>query len=220
MYYLYKVRHVGTPDSYIGVTTNSPKKRFACHISDAKRGSEYHLHRAIRKYGEKEFDLTVLMRGEDEKIAYLMEKRFIALFKPSYNMTAGGEGSPGFNPSKETRRLLSEIRTGHGNPFYGRHHTDIAKKKMSEGKLGRPSGRRGVKTKPWSEETRKKHSLSRKGRIPWNKGLVGTFKLSEESKRKIGDSKRGKKRAVTWGDKISKSLKGRKITWSTKKKNE
>ena len=31
-----------------------------------------------------------------------------------------------------------------------------------------------------------------KGRIPWNKGLVGVYKLSEETRRKIGEAIKGR----------------------------
>lgn len=58
------------------------------------------------------------------------------------------------NPSPETRKKLSEARTGEKNPFYGKHHTLETKAKISE-----------AKQNP-SDETRAKISAANKGRKP------------------------------------------------------
>ena len=59
----------------------------------------------------------------------------------------------GKKASKETRELLSTIRMGEKNSFYGKHHTEETKERIREANIG----------KKHSEETRKKMSQSRKG---------------------------------------------------------
>ena len=87
--------------------------------------------------------------------------------------------------SEETRRKLSEARTGEKNHLYGKRHSTETRRKISEGKTG----------KKCSEETKRKMSEVRKGkpipwlkdRTPWNKGKKGT-PHSAETKRKISKS--------------------------------
>ena len=45
--------------------------------------------------------------------------------------------------------------------------------------------------KPRSEETKKKISMSRKGKSPWNKGKKNIY--SEETRKRLSDSHKGKK---------------------------
>lgn len=55
-------------------------------------------------------------------------------------------------------------------------------------------------------ENRSCRKCMNRGIIPWNKGS----NLSEEHKKNISNSEKG--REITWGDKISKSRKGRKLS--------
>ena len=69
--------------------------------------------------------------------------------------------------SEETRKKMSEAKKGEKNAFYGKHHTDDTRRKISEAHKGHHH----------SEDTRIKMSESHKGRIPWNKGKKGlTYK--------------------------------------------
>lgn len=45
--------------------------------------------------------------------------------------------------------------------------------------------------------------------------MIG-HKQTEETKQKIRQAKLGKTREITWGDSLSKSLKGRQVTWGSK----
>ena len=71
--------------------------------------------------------------------------------------------------------------------------TETTRMKMSKRMLGRPSPRKGATV---SDETRKRMSDSAKGRKPWNKGKKGTFKHTEEAKKRIGSASKGNKYAT------------------------
>jgi len=112
------------------------------------------------------------------------------------NLTDGGEGLSGRVLSEETRRKLSEVHKG-------KTLSEEHKIKLSEAKKGKTSNRKGVilseetkikmseaKKNP-SEETRKKISDAHKANKtipPSRKGSI----LSEEHRRKIGESNKGK----------------------------
>jgi len=110
-----------------------------------------------------------------------------------------------YQQTEEYRKKVS----GSGNSFYGKHHT-----KKTKGKISKTN--KGKKRLPFSEEHKRKISLSkigkklskkdaerlrklRKGKTPWNKGLKGFgvfFKgkhHTRESKLKIGIAHRGEK---------------------------
>jgi group I intron endonuclease len=86
----------------------------------------------------------------------------------------------------------------------GRKASEETKRKMSESRKGRVSPMKG---KTFSEESRRKISESLKGR-----------KHSEETKRKMSETKKGKPRSEETKRKISESLKGRKHSEETKRK--
>jgi len=113
--------------------------------------------------------------------------------------------------------LMSEIgktKTGESNNFYGRKHSKESKRKNSEAKKryfrdkknrekassstkkGMGKFREQFTDEEWAERYRKigeKNKISNKGQTPWSKGK----KLSDEHKKKIGDSVRktkGKKK--------------------------
>ena len=87
-----------------------------------------------------------------------------------------GEKHPlyGKHPSEETRRKIGEankgLLSGEKNPMFGKHHSEETRRKISESK------------KNISDETRRKMSLSHKGKL-----------ISEEQKKKISYAMKGEK---------------------------
>jgi hypothetical protein len=106
-------------------------------------------------------------------------------------------------------------RNGNRNPFYGKHHTETTKIKISKARLGIVPWNKGIprtdeekkriskssigkhipeilgnKNPAKRPEVRKRMSLSHKGQLAWNKGLnVET----DERVKKYGDAHKGEK---------------------------
>lgn len=135
---------------YWGMTEATARKRCQDHFKNARNGSRFPVHCAIRKYGIENVKVFTRVVGSLSYIR-LMEIEAISVYKTQdrrygYNVTFGGDISPSKTPS-----VAAAIST------------------------------------------------SCKGRIPGNKGKRYNFKrlnpsppLSEEHKRKVGDSVRGR----------------------------
>lgn len=133
---IYKITNLINNKIYIGKTTRDIKRRFIEHKLKAKSGLDYHLSRAIRKYGDKNFIIetiqvfcctseSLLNRKLDEA-----EKKYINLFNSKingYNMTDGGDGGFGHIITEETRKRLSEAKRGEKNPNYGKHTSNYCR---------------------------------------------------------------------------------------------
>jgi group I intron endonuclease len=82
---------------YVGYSVRGAAERFRRHVRDARRGSAYPFHRAIRKYGEGAFECQVLVRCDSVYEARREEKIWIrrlgTLVPGGYNATTGGEGA-------------------------------------------------------------------------------------------------------------------------------
>lgn len=97
----------------------------------------------------------------------------------------------------------------------GSHCTEETKRKMSEGKRGKPSWNKGI---PCSEETRKKISETLNGHIPWNKGIL----MSEEVKQNMSIAQLGNKNKLGTSCtkeskiKMSEAHKGNKVSDETR----
>jgi len=96
---------------------------------------------------------------------------------------------------------------GKNNPMYAKHHTDKAKEKIRISKIGK-------RMPPRSEEYRKKILKIHKGKI-----------LSEDTKRKMGEAKRGRpspRRGVHLSEETRQKIKianiGKRISEETKRK--
>lgn len=141
-----------------------------------------------------------------EVVAYKFEILLIKRYGRNnlVNMTDGGEGKIGWKATKITRIKMSKSKIGKNNSFYGKHHSEETKNKLSK-------NHKGFKH---SEESKKKMSESRQNFIPWNTGK----KLSLEHRKKLSEIRKGKKLSLEHRKNISKSLKGR-IPWNKGIKN-
>lgn len=127
---------------YVGVTSKpNPNHRW-------QNGNGYkqntHFYSAIQKYGWDNFEHIILLENLTEEEAKDYEKKYIKELKTQdrkygYNMTSGGDGTPGFYPSEETRKKLSNARK---------------RENLSEETLRRRS--EGLRGRKFSEEHKRK----------------------------------------------------------------
>ena len=91
---IYIIKNTVNDKVYIGQTHVSIKLRFQNHLSAARRGLDYVIGKAIRKYGEDKFYVELLEECLIEELNE-REKYWIAFFKATdnrfgYNMSIGG----------------------------------------------------------------------------------------------------------------------------------
>lgn len=179
--------------SYIGKTQSILSDRISKHISSAKAGSNYTIHKAIRKYGFDKFDVEILYQGTYMVNINHAEIYFIKehdAFKNGYNSTKGGEGQKGIKRTEEQKKRMSEIKKG-------TKCSEDTKKKMSIAHTGRSI--------TWKEKIRQS-----------NLGLTRT----EETRKRISEAKKGTKHSEEHKRKIGLASKGRKGYWTGKNLSE
>lgn len=97
---------------YVGITIAGYEMRKARHLSNASAGVQYHFYRALRKYGADAFTWSILSEGHTWDELCELERREIAALKERgvriYNMTSGGDGTPGRTITPESSKRMSD----------------------------------------------------------------------------------------------------------------
>lgn len=104
---VYSITHRATGREYIGVTSRPVEQRWREHLADARVGRGSFLHRAIRKHGSEDFDFRVRASLPTIEEAWLAERILVAFENPAFNLTNGGEGTPGWSHTESTRAKIS-----------------------------------------------------------------------------------------------------------------
>ena len=102
--------------------------------------------------------------------AYYIKKFHTHVSYGGFNCNYGGGGCTEQTP--EAKKKISDAMSGENHPWFGRHHSEKSKEKISNARIGTHH----------SEETKKKMSDMRKG-VP----------KSEEHRKKIGAANKGRK---------------------------
>lgn len=94
---IYIIRNTVNDKIYIGQTRLSIRLRFQDHLSSARRGGDYVIGKAIRKYGEDKFYVELLEECLADELNE-REKYWISFFKADksgygYNMSSGGNAT-------------------------------------------------------------------------------------------------------------------------------
>lgn len=116
-YEVYKVTNKVNNKVYIGITNKGAGARFKQHLFDAEHGSQYRFHRAIRKYGKENFEVSIIAFCNNVDELKENEIKFISEYESmnpdkGYNMTEGGDGAFGRVCTLETRLKISESNKG------------------------------------------------------------------------------------------------------------
>ena len=146
VYRIYRCENLVNGKIYIGFTCKPLAKRIIEHKNSAKKGSEYLLHKAIRKYGIDYFKWECLYESFDRDfVLFTMENHFIiennSYFETGYgyNMTFGGQsvmlGKKHTEQTKDKLKLARNKRVV--EPMLGKTHKESSKEKMSLAKLGK-----------------------------------------------------------------------------------
>jgi group I intron endonuclease len=171
--YVYKITNLVNNKTYIG-KSNDPHDRWIRHLQQANLKEDNVnfsiIHKAIKKYGENNFNFEIIGEFNSELEAFEAETYFIDLYsshisKNGYNITLGGEGISGYKHteesrqkmsiahtgkiiSPETKKKMSDSHIGENNYFFGKTHSEEVKQQLREINIG----------KSLTEETKQKIS--------------------------------------------------------------
>ena len=152
LYIVYKHTNKINGKIYIGITCQKPENRW-------RKGKGYnkgtYIYNALEKYGWDNFEHEILFEGLTEIEARKKESELIKQFRCNeetfgYNLTEGGEHNipnqvirdkiSKTNKAKMTSERRQQHReialkldyNGERNPFFGKHHDESTRKRMSE----------------------------------------------------------------------------------------
>lgn len=172
MFYVYE--HIRLDTNQIFYVGKGSGNR--CYVK--KKRNKY-WERVVKKANG--FKVNILFETTDEQFAFFVESETIDLYKKRgiqlTNLTSGGEG--GSNPSEETRKKMSESRSGEKNPRY--NYNSLRQKRLRQEIPHTP--------KDVMRENMRKNHWSKTGKYSPRKGI----KFSEEVKQKM----RGKRASMT-----------------------
>lgn len=237
---IYKATNKINGKIYVGQTIYSLEHRKRQHISnvESERYPSY-FHKAIRKYGKKNFAWEIIHECSNLFELNNMEIFYVGHYdsfgRNGYNLNEGGWNAC---PSEITKKKMSESskgsknamwgrnkekshcwgKRGEGTPTWGKHHSAETKKKIAEANKGSNHYLWG---KNHSEETKKKMSDSHKG----EKNYWFGKSLSENHKKNMSKAQSGEKSHLwrkQFSDetkkKMSEANKGRKHSEEARKK--
>lgn len=135
---VYLIENLTNGKKYIGQSIEFNKRK-TNHKCDSKRIITP-LYNAIGKYGWENFEFTILIKDNTINYDFLdfWECYFIDLFdtlnkNKGYNLESGGNKNKNLSPETKEKLKIAQNKNKH---FLGKKHTEEAKKKISNSKLG------------------------------------------------------------------------------------
>ena len=200
---IYKITHRETGRVYIGQSIKLKRRHNAYKNSGGSGNGNSVIKRAILKYNWDAFDWEILLYANDINYLNEMEIKLISFYDclspKGFNIETGGLNAPF---PEHLKKLFSEQRKG-------KKFSDEAKKNMSIGQKKRWAnisneerkrlselGKLANENKVVSEESKLKLSNTRKKLIAEGKITVNNMlgkKHSEETKKKMSESQKGRK---------------------------
>lgn len=161
-YIVYRIENTINGKLYFGVTQQPLEKRLQQHKCNSSR-KNYHLYRAIIKYGYKNFKAQVVTNCTSKEEMFKIEQELILINKSNerlfgYNNSTGGESSKyGCKLSEEQKERISK---------YQRDRKRNPMSQETKDKIGAAN-----KGKKMSDKQKSIISARFKNKNPWNKGI-------------------------------------------------
>jgi len=190
--WIYVVRNTINDKLYVGQTERiNPNERWREHLECVKGRRRQRLYSSIRSHGIEKFEFTPWEQHLTLDDLDDAEQFWIAFFRSwdeafGYNQTMGGQWG---RLTPDGRHHLSEINRGEKNPFYGKHHTEKAKRAISVALKGNQYGKGVISSEEKKEKQRQ--SMKKVWTDPEYKERLRrshqnrTWSLSESGKRSI-----------------------------------
>jgi group I intron endonuclease len=165
---IYQWTHILSGKKYVGSAIELSKRLnnyYSISYMSSKSKSRSYIYSAILKHGYENFSVSILeymdisnKLGDEAKKTLILEREqhFLDLLEPEYNILKKAGNSLGYKHSEETLIKIS----GENHHMLGKTHTAGSKAKMS---------------KPKSEETKAKMSISKGG------GTIYVYNLDKSS---------------------------------------
>jgi group I intron endonuclease len=174
---IYKITNIVNNKFYIG-SSKKLNKRLIDHFSRLRNNSHKnkHLQDSFNKYGEVNFQINILAEFENLTAEELLEKEQEYLdsindWRNCYNQTRDTKYFGKIKPEEYVRKENKINQTlGENNPFYGKTHSEVTRKLISDANF--KSGSNLTKKKDGTFEVRVKSSI-----------YIGSFKTEEEAKK-------------------------------------
>lgn len=217
---VYEIRNTFDGKRYVGSAV-SFDTRFRAHVNDLRKNKHFnrHLQFAWNKYEEEAFRIGPIIICSADDLLFYEQRVLDAFWESLYNVAPTAGSQLGWVPSEETKRKISEARTGQSislPPRTQEHSDNIAKaltgKKLSaETRQKMSISQKNIIRSPLSDATKKKISESKKGNIPWNKGKTGIY--SQETLEKMSAASTGRVFSPESRQKMSDMRKGN-VPWN------
>lgn len=119
MFYIYCYTNKTNGKCYIGKTNNISRRKSRHRRNAFIDKNTLPFYNALRKYGEDNFEFSILDKFHLEDIILDLEIFYIFTYKSSnrnygYNITSGGEGSSGTNHN-ENQKKSNKLKAGESN---------------------------------------------------------------------------------------------------------
>lgn len=184
---------------YVGKTVKSLECRLGEHLAQTRNGYLSHKCNWIRSMLAKGLSPTITTLEKVEGDGCKEERKWIAYFKgygiELTNLTDGGEGNLGWNPSPETRYRIGSANRGVIFSPERRAKMGVKRRGISL----TPEHREHIRIALNKQETRAKMSAVRKGRV-----------CSEESRNNMSIAQKGLVKSAAHRAKLSAANRGRR----------
>lgn len=154
---IYKATNKINGKCYIGQTRHSLDYRKRIHLTKAHQGIDTHFYQAIRKYGDDNFEWSIICSANDKKTLNELETYYIQKYdsiRHGYNMVDGGDNNvmdiesvktkhDMIMQSAEIRKKISDSMKQYrkDHPFTDEHRAKLSEKAKGNHNFGNPDTR-------------------------------------------------------------------------------